>query len=146
MFQYCNYVFNAISKNIIKSKTPLYLSNFTQLKTINNDSWNNIPNGEIHIEFYDKLNNNRYAGFINYRNYVGQVGVFVLTEQYRNRGLGKQILTQTIKDMKEHKCTLVWAVTIQGHAFWSNVYGKKFKWADKLHPSVSGDGYIMEID
>ena len=70
MFQYCNYVFNGISKNIIKSKTPLYLSNFTQLKTINNDSWNNIPNVEINIEFYDKLNNNRYAGFINYINFL----------------------------------------------------------------------------
>lgn len=150
MFQYCNYTFNNVIKTVSRSirnpTTPLYLNNFIQLKTINDDNWNYIPNGEVHIEFYDKLNNNRYAGFINYRVYVGQIGVFVLNDEYRNRGLGKQILTQTIKDMKEHKCTHIWAVTSRGHDFWSNVFGGKLKWADKLHPSVSGDGYIMAID
>ena len=108
MFQYCNYTFNNVIKTVSRSirnpTTPLYLNNFIQLKSINDDNWNYIPNGEVHIEFYDKLNKNRYAGFINYRVYVGQVGVFVLNDEYRNRGLGKQILTQTIKDMKEHQC------------------------------------------
>jgi len=49
--------------------------------------------------------------------------------------------------MKEFNTTHVWAVTTDDHPFWSNVYNKSFQWCEwkKLHPSVTGSGYKMEI-
>jgi GNAT superfamily N-acetyltransferase len=125
---------------------PLVLSNFTQIKVIKDDNANNIPNGHIRIDYYDKLNNNKHAGYITYR-VIGQVGLFYLDKSYQNRGLGKQILLETIKDMKRYNTAEIWAVTSQDHPFWSNVFNKSFQFYDekKLHPTVIGYGYKMKI-
>ena len=126
---------------------PLNLSDFKQVKVIKDDYWNNIPESDIRIVFYDKLTNDTYAGYISYRAAVGQVGLFFLEKDYRERGLGKQILTQTIEDMKKFGTTDIWAVTIDDHPFWSNVFNKSFKYYEmkQLHPSVTGSGYKMQI-
>ena len=123
-------------KPIIKPSL-LNLTDFTQIKTISNDTWNKIPNSDIRIDFYDKLNNNTYAGFISYRSGVGQVGLFFLNKPYQNRGLGKQILLQTIEDMKKNNNTEIWGVTKKNHPFWHNVFNNSFSWYESghLHPS-----------
>jgi len=143
------YLRNTLSSIFRKEIIPLELKNFTQIKTITDDVHNNnLPNGYITIKLYDKLNNNMYAGYISYRVYIGQVGLFVLEKEYRDRGLGKQILSQTIEDMKNHNASHIWAVTIDdNHPFWSNVLNKSFQWYDikQLHPTVTGCGYKMKI-
>jgi len=125
---------------------PLVLSDFVQHKIIRYDGWNNIPNADILIEFYNKDSNEK-IGYVSYRVKVGQIGLFFIDREYQNRGLGKQILTQVIEDMKAHNTTEVWAVTSKGHPFWSNVFNKSFSFYDfkKLHPSVTGFGYKMKI-
>ena len=73
-----------------------------------------------------------------------QIGLFYIDEKYRNIGLGKAILDNVIKDMKENNITQVWAVTSKDHPFWHNVYNKGFRYYDKnLHPSVTGYGYKL---
>jgi GNAT superfamily N-acetyltransferase len=137
-------IFNHFFPNPI----PLILSNFTQIKVINNDNNDNNYNyNKIRINYYDKLNNNTYAGYISYRPTVGQVGLFFLEKSYQNRGLGKQILLQTIEDMKKYNTTEIWAVTTENHPFWSNVFNKSFSWYEyeQLHSSVTGSGYKMKI-
>ena len=126
---------------------PLNLTDFTQVKVIKDDHWNKIPESDIRIDFYDKLKNDTYAGYISYRAAVGQVGLFFLEKDYRERGLGKQILSQTIEDMKNFETTEIWAVSTENHSFWSNVYNKSFSWYEykQLHPSVTGSGYKMNI-
>lgn len=84
--------------------------------------YRDLRDSDFRIDFYDKLNNNKYAGYISYRASNGQVGLFFLDKEYQNRGLGKQILTQTIKHMKEFNQTDIWAITTENHPFWSNVY------------------------
>lgn len=133
---------------IVQKPTPLFLKDFKQEKVMKDDFWNKIPNSEFRIDFYDKLNKEQYAGYISYRAGVGQVGLFVLEPEYRNRGLGKQILTQTIKHMKEFNATDIWAITTDNHPFWSNVYNKSFEFHEmgNVHPSVTGSGFKMKLN
>ena len=126
---------------------PLNLSDFYQHKVIKDDLWNNKKNGDITIDFYSDYNKTNKIGYISYRVKVGQVGLFFIDNNYQNRGLGKQILKQVIDDMKANNVTEIWAVTVENHPFWSNVFNKSFHWYDsrQLHPSVSGFGYKMRI-
>jgi hypothetical protein len=133
---------------IIHKPIPLFLKDFKQIKVMKDDYYNKIPDSDFRIDFYDKLNNEQFAGYISYRAGVGQVGLFVLEQDYTNRGLGKQILTQTIEHMKEFNTKHIWAITtIYDHPFWSNVFNKSFKWYEmkQVHPSVTGSGYKMKI-
>jgi len=107
---------------------------------ISNDTWNNVINGEI-IKYYlknkdDDINN--YIGYINYRINTGQIGLIRVDERYRKLGIGKQMLTEAIEDLKNHNIKSVWGVTSENHYFWSNVYSKSFQYKNKLHKSVSG--------
>ena len=133
--------------SIFLKPSPLILSDFFQQTVIMDDKWNKKTDGDVQIEFYTDIDKINKIGFISYRVKVGQVGLFRLDEEYRNRGLGKQILTQVIEDMKNHGTTEIWAVTTENHPFWSNVYNKSFSWYEykQLHPSVTGSGYKMKI-
>lgn len=123
---------------------PPSISNFKQVRIVKDDTWNNIPESEILVEFY---NIDKKIGHIQYRLGTGQIGLIYLDEEYRGYGLGKQILTDTINEMKKNNIKDIWAVTSKSHDFWSNVFDKSFKWYDSkdLHPSVSGDGYKMKL-
>jgi RimJ/RimL family protein N-acetyltransferase len=143
----------------------LNLSDFHEITIILDDNWNKIPRGSIWKCYFEKNDNNiekiniekikdRYGaeeicaksiGYIHYRIGTGQIGLFFIKEKYKNKGLGKQILTKTIEHMKLSKNEYVWAVTSTNHPFWSNVFGKAFKYSKKLHPSVTGDGYMLNI-
>jgi len=123
-----------------QSLEPLNLSNLKQIKS-KCDSWK-IPDGYTNIDFYDYLNTNNTAnnhiGYIRYNAKTGQIGVFWIKPEYRNRGLGKQILEQTKEHMKEYNTPYIWAFSNQNNKFWSNVFNKKFEWDDN-------SGYKMKI-
>jgi hypothetical protein len=143
---FISYFITSNTQPKVNLKVNLNLTDFTQIKIISDDTWNNFPNSDIRIDYYDKINNDKYAGYISYRVKVGQIGLFVLQPEYRNRGLGTQILLDVIDDMKNHNTSYVWAVTIKNHPFWSNVFNKSFYWYDEnVHPSVTGSGYKMKI-
>jgi GNAT superfamily N-acetyltransferase len=115
------------------------------VKTINDDTWNKIPKSEVYSEFYHE---DKKIGYINYRLGTGQIGLFWLESDYRNKGIGKTILQDVIKEMKNANQNEIWAATFDSaHPFWSNVFEKKFKWHEptKLHHSVTGGGFKMEI-
>lgn len=129
---------------IARVPSLLTLSNLTQTRVCSHDEWNNIADSEFTVNFFHKETD---IGYIRYRAGVGQIGQFYLEKSYRGRGLGKQILQQTIRHMHEFNQTHVWAVTSHNHPFWSNVFNKSFQWREsgQLHPSVSGYGYIAAI-
>lgn len=64
----------------------LVLSDFYQHKVVTDDHWNDKPNGNVSIEFFDvndiKQENN--IGYISYRVKVGQIGLFFLDNEYHN--------------------------------------------------------------
>jgi N-acetylglutamate synthase-like GNAT family acetyltransferase len=82
---------------------------------------------------------------IRYKLFVGQIGLFYIDKEYRNCGLGKQILDKVIMDMEDYGVEEVWAVTSKNHEFWSNVYKKSFTYKDPVHSTVRGSGYICKI-
>ncbi len=109
-----------------KFRKPMKLEDFKEIRTVTDDNWNKIKNGNINLEYFDKNNNS--IGYIDYRVNVGQIGLFFITNHsYINRGLGKQILEKAIKEIKLYKVKEVWAVTTDNHPFWSNVWNKSFK-------------------
>ena len=126
------------------AKTPLHLKDFQQTKITYLDSLR-LPD-TVKIEFFEK--GETYAGEVWYRPKLGQVGIFKLEERYRNRGLGKQILIQTIENMKDYnKATHIWTITTQNHPFWANVMNRKFQWYEccNSYPNVCGSGYKMRL-
>jgi len=126
-----------------KKPKPLSLDNFKEIRDVGNDNWNKIPNGEIYLKYFS--DNGKEIGYINYRISTGQICLFQLEEEYRNRGLGKQILGKVINDLKKLGIKEVWAITTENHEFWSNVYKKSFEYKKRPHKSVTGSGYSMKI-
>ena len=127
---------------------PIILTNLIEKKVITDDTWNKFPNGQIVLTYYlneNDMQNKKHIAYMSYRVFVGQIGVFVINEEYRNRGLGKQILNNVIDHMKYNGVTQVWAVTTFGHPFWSNVYNKSFTFRKPASYSVTGSGYYMPI-
>ncbi len=124
-------------------KTKIIVFNDLILKTtITDDTWNNIISGQIMKEYY---HNNEQIAYISYR-LTGQIGLFFVNkDEYRNLGIGKQILNNVIIDMQYHKIPYVWAITTPNHPFWHNVYKNGFTYSERPHLSVSGSGYKMKI-
>ena len=129
------------------SKKRLNIDDFKEMKYvysigIRHKEFNNRKPGGILLEYFDK---DVRIGYIKYYITTGQIGLFFINKEYQNRGLGKQILSKVISELKENNCKEVWAVTLQDHPFWSNVYNKSFQYKDPVHSSVTGDGYFMKL-
>jgi RimJ/RimL family protein N-acetyltransferase len=94
------------------SKPPkCTLDMFNVNTTIMDDTWNKIKDGEVQIDLFDKNYGHR-VGYINYRKYIGQIGLlFIIDDKYINRGLGTQLVNIAIEDMKTVRTEEVWAVT-----------------------------------
>ena len=132
----------------IKTITPtrhILLQDYTLIQNINYDYWTQQVFYCINI--YDNQNNDVKAGYISYVAKTGQIALFFINSDYRNRGLGKQVLLFALNDMKTFTPSHIWAITYINHPFWSNVFDKSFQWyhKDQLHPSVSSPGYKMKI-
>lgn len=112
---------------------------------IEDDTYNKLKNGSITRKYYLDENDETEIAMIRYKIFVGQVGLFFIDKNYRNNGLGKEILEITINDMCKKNVQNVWAVTSENHPFWSNVFSKSFKYMETPHPSVTGSGHCMSI-
>ena len=143
---------------VTKPKEILNLNNFKIHTHISDDNFNNFKNGEItkyllpnsldHITFdtNDFYRTNKAIGMINYRIHSGQVGIFYLEPEFRNKGLGKQIILKVMKEMKDNETKKMFAVTTRDNVFWSNVFNKSFAYVDRVDENVTGMGYIMELN
>lgn len=132
----------------ILTPLPLMIDNFKEIKYISNEIqypnnyFVNNKKDAILLEYYNK---NEKIGYIRYYINTGQIGSFFIFSEYQNCGLGKQILSKVIKELKNNNCKEVWAVTIKNHPFWSNVYNKSFVYRDPAHFSVTGNGYFIKL-
>jgi len=144
-----NKIFSFFSNWMLSSRTPLFINDFKEMKytpPAYPDNWANwaVKNkpGGVLLEYYDK---EIRIGYIRYYITTGQIGLFFIDNEYQHRGLGKQILSKVIEDLKTNNCDEVWAVTSTNHSFWSNVYNKSFEYRDPAHLTVGSSGYFMKL-
>jgi ribosomal protein S18 acetylase RimI-like enzyme len=109
-----------------------------------------IVNDPTVSNFYDRNKIDVLAstavGYITYRLVTGQICLFYVKPGYKNRGLGKQILTRVMVDMKNKGHTAgIFAITSTNHPFWSNVFNKSFEWKKRPDLSVTGSGYYLDL-
>ena len=125
------------------SKHRFNLEQFMEKKTVSDDTWNCVPNSEIHIQYLTPYK--KEVGFINYRLSTGQIGLlFITNSEYARKGLGTQMVLRAINEMKKHRITKVWAITRDNHEFWENL--PDFKPSQRPHNSVTGSGYEMHLE
>lgn len=154
-----NVMFAYLSSWILGTRTSLRLCDFKEKRYSSSprnwdisDNWtkdelesffaNNKPGGVL-AEYYN--DQGARVGYIKYYLSTGQVGLFFIEDAYQRRGLGKQILSKVIEELKANHCEEVWAVTTNDHPFWSNVYDWSFTHRCPAHPSVTGGGYFMKL-
>jgi len=126
----------------------LKINNFKEIRYVSsempyqNKYFMDKKTGGIMLEYY---NQDIKIGYIRYYINTGQIGLFFILKEYQKRGLGKQILSKVIKELQDNNCDEIWVVTLKDHQFWSNVYNKSFSYREPAHPSVTGDGYFMDL-
>lgn len=127
-------------KHIIAPK--IQISSLRQVVKVIDDTYNKVPNGETNIDFFDGDKN---VGHLSLRQHNGQIGIIVLDNSYRRRGIGTQILDMS-RDiiLKYGNADTMWAVTTKDHKYWSNVPG--MVWKEPAHESVTGPGYSVDIN
>lgn len=143
------------------------INSLHEIKFVRYDDWNKKNGGYIYRMYFTepidvseyKINDpnsfhDRYeldelasksVGFITYKLATGQIGLFFISEEYKNRNFGKKILTKVISDIRNEGKNSVFAITTKNHQFWSNVFGKSFEWRDRPDKSVTGSGYFLSF-
>jgi len=154
----------------IYPKKQLKLRDFQEFRFVIDDNWNNVTNGNIWLCYFDKnkqideiteINNmdkklissrddvehiaNKSIGYVSYKIKTGQIGLLFIKKDYQNLNLGKQILLNIINELTVDN-KQIWAVTTQDHPFWSNVFEQSFEFTRRPHNSVTGSGYLLNID
>ena len=123
----------------------LHLGTFKIQEIFSDDVWNKVPGGAINCRVYDK---NESVGEFDYRTKTGQVGGIFTEEKYRCKALEQQMLIYMMKDMQDAGAKHIWEVapedTVYGRNFYSNLWSFEYK-RSRVHPSVTGGGYIMII-
>ena len=143
------YVINTFTKllsntfiNKFKNNFSINYDNLFEIRKVSDDEHNNVKNADIWCTYYYM---NKEIGYINYRISVGQIGHFWLDPEFRNKGIGKEIFKNIIKEMKYNNLSEVWCVCSKDNVFWKNVFNQKMIWKDPVHKSVTGHGYILKI-
>ncbi len=142
----------AAIRELLQPKDPvLLLQSFAIKRKIADDHWNKKPGTEITCHVLDD-NGKCFAEF-EYRTTVGQVGRISIVNGYRNSLLKEQIVLYMMREMQQAGATHIWEAMpseyeMAGFAglpfFYTRLWGFKFA-ETKVHPTVSGGGYIMEI-
>jgi hypothetical protein len=156
----------------IYQQKQLKLEDFQEFRFILDDTYNKVTNGNIWLCYFDKnkqidkiteINNmdkklikdrddveqiaHKSIGYVSYKNKTGQIGLFFINKDYQNLGLGKQILLNIINELTiDNKTKEIWAITTQSHPFWSNVFEQSFEFATRPHNSVTGSGYLLNLN
>jgi GNAT superfamily N-acetyltransferase len=125
---------------------PRTLNELNEVIYISDDEWNNVKNGNVLRTYFTQTNPPVKLGYIDYRVATGQIGLFYIEKKYHNNGLGKQMLTRAIDDIRIHgTATTVWGVTAFNHPVFSNMWNKEAVWKSPAHTSVTGSGYSCDL-
>ena len=124
------------------SNTKLLIEDYTQIRRVTTNL------NEIVIDFYD---NNINVGFVQYYINTGQIGMIMVHKPYRNKGLGKQIISDAIHQIKVSNRfnsqfnNEVWLIASKTHDVWTNIYKGKFSYRNPIQPNLLNGGFYMKV-
>jgi GNAT superfamily N-acetyltransferase len=153
----------------------LNLSDFQEYRFVIDDIYNKIPDGNVWLLYFDKNTDGEYIdkmnkvgkmaefyhliktrndieklacksiAYVSYKLETGQIGLIYVKPKYQNAGIGKQIVLKVINDPYIN-FKPVFTITAKNHPFWSNVFNKSFEYSKRPHMSLTGDGYVLNLD
>ncbi len=113
---------------------------------VSDDTWNKHPMGDVSCTVHAA--DGSLVGDFNYRMKTGQVGGIYLTKKYRCQTLEQQMLIYMMTDMQAAGAKQIWEAApneaMSGQRFYSALWSFAYK-DSRVHPSVTGTGYIMNI-
>ena len=126
-------------KSLYHRINPLNISDLNQVVT-----YSDGPSSEYYKKRIIYFNKDTEIGYIEYKPYIGKLCLFFITnENYRNRGLGTQILNTVLDDIQTYKTKRVWLVTSKApHPFWEK---NGFNYTKNPHSSVIMSGYTRTL-
>lgn len=126
---------------------PRTLDDLNEVIHVSDDEWNNVKEGNVRRTYFTKGIRPTELGYIDYRVATGQIGLFfIYDKKYHNNGLGKQMLTRAIDDIRTHgTASTVWGVTEYTHPCFKNMWGGIATWQKPAHNSVTGTGYSIDL-
>ena len=96
----------------------------------------------IFKQYYDNVD---LVGYVYYNMNNGKIELLYITDNYRNKGLGKEILNNTIEEMKLNNIKEVWCSASRHHEFWNSVYNGAFTYRYPIKPGINHPGFFMKI-
>ena len=119
------------------------LSAFKQLRRIDDDTHNNIPGGQLKIQYLCRATMKEVA-FLSIRPQIGQINILVINNPAdRGRGLGALLVNDAQHEMKRAGAKNAWAVCYNSPpAFWKSL---GFETRTPAHESVTGRGYSKNL-
>jgi hypothetical protein len=125
-------MFRAVSQLFMQR--PLLLSTMKITSEISDDTWNNVPQGDIRCRVHTP--DGVSVGDFNYRSKTGQVGGIYIAEKFRCQALEQQMLIYMMKDMQDAGANQIWEVASNeksmGYKFYS---GRLRMWIPPFTPA-----------
>jgi hypothetical protein len=139
-----------IIRALFPQKVPQILQTYSITRSVTDDRWNHKPNSDVTC--YVMNDQDTCIAEFNYRTTVGQVGWIWVSDQDRSLLLVEQILIYMMKEMQQAGATHIWEAKPKENVkcflyirpLYSNLWDFRYV-AEKVHPTVTGGGYIMEI-
>jgi GNAT superfamily N-acetyltransferase len=98
-----------------------------------------LENGDFIMRSY--YDTDKLVSRINYNKSTGQVGLLLVTEDYRRKSLGTQMI---LKACQEIDADEIWGVT-KDHPFYRNTFsGIIFKYRSPIKPYLSENGFYAK--
>ena len=95
------------------------------------------------------LKHENTIGHIDYSVQDGNIWSMYVSNDYRRKGLGTQILNDAVSDIKDNGINEIYLLARKNHEFWNNVYDGRFQYDKKrsLEYDRHGIGYfVLNLD
>ena len=112
-------------KNSNELPSESILLDLLMVEIITDDLTSNTPNGWIDHIYYMNNESKKEIGYITFRPSFGQICSIEVDPLFRDKGMGKHMITNVVDELKKIGVNEVWAIS-RNDNFWKNVFNKSF--------------------
>ena len=121
------------------------LEDFNIVKTYTDDRANKIKNGQIEYKLYVKNEQSEPIGTFIFRLGTGQIGFAYVKDEYKNGGIGTEMIKLLTKDKINYDGSgELFVVTTKNHPFWMKMPNNS-GFITPACSSVTGGGYRFNL-